>query len=119
MTRSRRPNKLSKPCQATHLRRSVRLLWDIRLADGWLLFRLYAGTPPAGLRASARWQSYDPAVTHLAVSDPGWTAIGTLALAVATVVAIIVTLAIAVTDRRRADAQEPSGAHARTTRPGR
>lgn len=42
-------------------------------------------------------------MTHLAVSDAGWTAIGTLALAVATVVAIIVTLALAVTDRRRDD----------------
>lgn len=59
----------------------------------------------ARLRAFCRLQSYDPPVTHLAVSDAGWTAIGTLALALATFVAIAVTLLLAVTDRRRGDAQ--------------
>jgi hypothetical protein len=59
----------------------------------------------ARLRAFRRQGSYDPAVTHSGLTAVDWTAIGTLALAGATVAAIIVAQVQARKDRQRGDAE--------------
>lgn len=57
------------------------------------------------MRAFSLWRSYDPRVTHSGITAVDWTAIGTLALAGATVAAIIVAQVQARKDRQRGDAE--------------